>query len=179
MEEAWQLDLDGVALLRWPADRSLRRQLTALGMPRLLLLDPDQPVPRVVEPSEDWLRLPASADDVAARAALLRERAEPPIRPSLDDGGLLRVGDRWVAVSPPQVPVVSLLLEQFERVVRTDEVVEVYEARGGSSNVVAIRTLLGRIADRVAAVGLELVTIRQRGVMLRLAPVAEPLTAST
>ncbi|MGH9084031.1 MAG: hypothetical protein ACRDYW_01130 [Acidimicrobiales bacterium] len=169
MDRIWQLDLDGVAVMRWPADDALRWQLAGLGMPRLLLLEPGVSPPDLVGPSEDWLRLPASADDVAARAAMVRTRTASPDRPSLDDAGLLRVGAQWVAMSPAQLPVVSLLVERFERVVRTDEIVQAYATSGGSGSSMAVRTLMGRIAARATTVGLRVVTIRRRGAMLRLA----------
>jgi hypothetical protein len=178
VDRTWQLDLDGVALMRWPADDALRWQLAGLKMPRLLLLEPGVSPPELAGPSEDWLRLPASAEDVAARAAVLRSRAASPDRPSLDDAGLLRVGDRWVAMSPAQVPVVSLLVERFERVVRTEEIAEAYATAGGSGSSMAVRTLMGRIAARATTVGLRVVTIRRRGAMLRLAPDAHPVRSS-
>lgn len=147
-------------------------------MPRLLLLEPGVSPPELVGPSEDWLRLPASAEDIAARAAVLRARSASPDRPSLDDAGLLRVGAQWVAMSPAQLPVVSLLVERFERVVRTEEITEAYATAGGSRSSMAVRTVMGRIATRATTVGLRVVTIRRRGAMLRMAPEAHLVSSS-
>ena len=178
VERTWQLALDGVALRRWPADDALRWQLAGLGMPRLLLLEPGVSPPELVGRSEDWLRLPASAEDVAARAAVLRTQTASADRPSLDDAGLLRVGAQWVAMSPAQLPVVSLLVERFERVVRTEEIAHAYASAGGSASPMALRTLMGRIAARATTVGLRVVTIRRRGAMLSLAPDAQIVRSS-
>ena len=78
-----------------------------------------------------------------------------------------------MAVTPAQISVVRVLLEQLGRVVPTERIVEAYKAVGGSGHPVSVRTVLRRIGIRVAPLGLELVMVRRRGVMLSIHPRAE------
>jgi DNA-binding winged helix-turn-helix (wHTH) protein len=87
--------------------------------------------------------------------------------PLLDEDGLLHVGSAWVAITPSQMPVVSLLLEHPNEVVHTEAVIAACIAAGTSGHPASVRTLLTRLSRRLGAVGLELVTVRRRGVLLR------------
>lgn len=162
------LDAD-VSVLRWPAEDDLRQQLAWFGLPRILLVEPGQPPPALLDAREDWMRTPADRVDLRARAEAVRQRAgsttEPAI-PRLDEDGLLRVGAGWVALTPTQVPVVAMLLAHLDRVVRFDELIAAYEGSGGSGHPASVRTLVGRLAARVRPLGLELVSVRRRGVLL-------------
>ncbi len=166
-----------VSLVAWPADEDLRRHLSALDLPRLLLVDPTAAPPTSLDRKEDWVRLPAHSADLQARATALVERAASftgPPTPVLDDDGLLRVGACWVHVTTAQMPVVRLLVDRFDRVVSIDAIAAACIAAGGTGSLASVRTLLARLGRRLAGVGLELVTVRQRGVLLRtaLAPLA-------
>ena len=158
----------GVTLVRWPAEAAVRSGLAALGQPRLLLLDVGVAPPAPLDDLEDWVHWPPAPEELAARAANLRGRmtreAEPPI---LDGDGLLRRGDRWVAISDVQIPMIQHLLDHLGRVVRYSTIVEAYVAGGGTNRAASVRTVLSRLDGRVRPVGLEIVTIRRRGVMLR------------
>lgn len=160
-----------VTLLRWPADESIRLGLAALGRPRILLVDDGLQPPEPVDQLEDWLHWPPDPTDLMVRTNHLSRRAadETEQRPRLDDDGLLRFGNRWAAVSDPQVPLVQLLLVHLDRVVPFEQLVAIYREAGGSGHPASVRTVLARLGARVAEVGLELVTVRQRGVMLRVA----------
>jgi hypothetical protein len=169
-----------VTLVRWPAEAAVRAGLAALGQPRLLLLDVGISPPAPVDGLEDWVRWPPDPEDLAARVANLRgrvsEEVEPPV---LDDDGLLRRGDRWVAISDIQVPMIRHLLDNLGRVVRYAAIVEAYVAGGGTSRATSVRTVLSRLDGRVRPVGLEIVTIRRRGVMLRTIDVGPNVLALT
>ena len=162
----------GVAVLRWPRDGTVRRHLATFRQPRLLLVEPDSDPPELLDELEDWLRTPADAEDLQARSRDLHRRAarQEPSPPTIDEYGLLRVGPAWVDLTAAQAPVVSLLIDHLERVVPYESIGATYERAGGSRHAVAIRTLLARIADRVRPVGLELVTVRRRGVLLTQQP---------
>lgn len=84
----------------------------------------------------------------------------------LDEDGLLRVGDDWVAIPDAQLPVVTLLVDRFGKLVRRDALVRAYVEAGNSGNEASIRSLLARVGRRVARLGLKLHTVRGRGVML-------------
>lgn len=87
--------------------------------------------------------------------------------PRLDEDGLLRVGGDWVAVPDAQLPVVALLVDRFGTLVHRDAIVAAYVAAGHSGHEASIRSLLARISHRVEGLGLQLDTVRGRGVRLR------------
>jgi len=92
--------------------------------------------------------------------------APHPSKPFLDEDGLLRWHGRWVAIPDAQVPVVELLLERYGKVVRTSELVAAYERAGHSVSEASVRSLLSRIKQRVAGLGLNLLAVRGRGLIL-------------
>jgi hypothetical protein len=158
-----------VSVLRWPEDEELRRHLAMFALPRILLVEGPTRPPELLDELEDWMRTPADPADLRARSEVVRRRAQPsvaPPSPVLDDDGLLWMGTSWVALTAPQVPVVQVLLENLDRVVRFETVVAAYELAGGSGHPASVRTLLTRLGTRVRAVGLELITVRRRGVLL-------------
>jgi two-component system, OmpR family, response regulator len=162
----------GVSVLSWPQDAHVRAHLAAFRQPRILLVEQGATPPVPVDELEDWVRTPTDPEDLGARSRELHRRATDvvPQAPTIDDQGLLWVGRRWVDLTPAQAPVVSLLVENLERVVRYEAVVSTYERVGGSSHAASVRTLLTRIGHRVRPVGLDLVTVRRRGVLLTQQP---------
>ena len=163
-----------VSVLAWPSEDRLRQQLAWFGLPRVLLLQPGVLPPEPLDGLEDWMRIPADPADLQARSATLERRAAEPARraPFIDDDDLLWVGSTWVSVTGAQSPVVRLLLEHLDRVVRFESVIAAYVSAGGSGHPASVRTLLSRLGSRVRPVGLELVTVRRRGVILTTS--AEP-----
>ena len=161
-----------VSVLRWPDEEPLRRLLASFQLPRLLLVAQGHAPPGVIDDLEDWMRAPAEDLDLVARAHVLRHRARAVKRPSpaLDSDGLLRVGADWVALTPAQIPVVRVLLEQLGRVVHSERIADAYRSGGGSTHPGSLRTVLRRIGLRVAPLGLELVLVRRRGVLLTIHP---------
>jgi hypothetical protein len=104
-----------VALVRWPAEAERRASLNEAGAPCLLLVE-SGPAPVVSGPVEDWIRVPASDADIAARIESMRRRLEPtvedsPLSPVVDDHGILRWGERWVSLSPLEARLVGALVE--------------------------------------------------------------------
>ena len=162
-----------------PADAHVREHLATFRQPRILLVEPGVTPPVLLDELEDWMRTPADPDDLRARSRELHRRAldAAPASPTIDDQGLLWVGRSWVDLTPAQAPVVALLVEHLERVVRYDAVGATYESAGGSSHAASLRTLLTRIGSRVRPVGLELVTVRRRGVLLTQRPRARDCLA--
>lgn len=86
--------------------------------------------------------------------------------PRLDEDGLLRVGEQWVAIPDAQLPVVALLVDRYGQLVRTEAIAAAYVEAGNSGHDASIRSLVARVAHRVARLGLTLHTVRGRGVML-------------
>ena len=94
--------------------------------------------------------------------------ADPPV--ILDEDGLLRRGSRWVAIPAGMALVVQLLLEQAGTAMPLEQVMAAYVAAGGTLNRKAVRTALARLRRRIEPLGLELETIGQRSVALRVGP---------
>jgi len=94
-----------VAILQWPRDAGRRADLAGLGIPRLLVVAPGEPVPELAD-DEDWIREPAAERDIAARIAALRLRAGS-VR--LDDTSL-HTPRGTVPLSPSEVTVAAVLL---------------------------------------------------------------------
>lgn len=158
-----------VSIVEWPAADERRRHLARLGRPRLLLVSLGVQPPTPLDNLEDWIRSPADPIDLVTRVEHLAHRAAEaglPV-PILDHDGILRVGEAWVAITESQLPVVQVLVENRDRVVRLEVLVEAYVAGGGSDHPASVRTLLSRLAIRFGRLDLELVTVRRRGMLLR------------
>ena len=126
--------------------------------------------PDPIDCLEDWLRLPASDDEVQARTEAVRRRSElhgngPP---TLDDQGVLRVGDRWVALPPVEARITAALLERFGGVVGRDALARAGWPDGDPGrNAIDVHML--RLRRRLAVVGLVIRTVRSRGYLLEAA----------
>ena len=161
--------IPGVAVVEWPAEDLRRRHLARVGRPRLLLVPVGVHPPSPLDELEDWIRSPADPIDLMARSQHLWDRAatlDVP-EPMLDDDGLLWVGEAWVAITDAQLPVVRLLVDNRDRVVRLETLVAAYVEAGGSDLPASVRTLMSRLSNRLGPLGLELVTVRRRGMLLR------------
>jgi hypothetical protein len=157
-----------VHVLRWPDDRALRQELSSTRRPRLLLVPAGAEPPPMLDELEDWLRAPADPAEVAVRQRNLEQRAAEVARPSLDADGLLRVGERWVAIPVIQLGVVELLLRRFGRLVLLEDLTAAYVRAGGSGKATSIKTVVSRLTHRLGSVGLQLKKVRGRGVVLML-----------
>jgi hypothetical protein len=91
-------------------------------------------------------------------------------RPSIDEDGLLWFDDRWVALTELQVPVVGLLIDRLGVMVSASELAVPYAAAGGSDDPAALRSLMFRVAQQLASVGLAVTFARRRAGMLVTAP---------
>jgi hypothetical protein len=163
-----------VALLRWPAQEDQRARLEEDDRPRLLLLSRSCLAPVCSDELEDWVREPLDPDELEARTAKLRYLAGlRALRPRVDEHGLIRVGDRWVDLPPVQLPVASLLISRFGRVVSAEEIQAVYLNAGGSVHPKAVKAMVGRVKRRLSELDLVLMNIRDRGYLLESATGAE------
>ncbi|MEZ5133476.1 MAG: hypothetical protein R2699_00030 [Acidimicrobiales bacterium] len=108
-----------VALVRWPSEEDARDMLARRGRPRLLLVEDgiDPPMPGDV--LEDWIRVPAPERDVAVRVETLRRRLaeDRPSGPSIDDDGVVRVGDDWTTLPPVEARLMTTLIDGYRSVV--------------------------------------------------------------
>lgn len=154
--------------VRWPEQRDLRQTLAGECRPRLLLVDPDCAAPVAADDLEDWIRLPAPADDIEARVLglLRRVEAREGILPRIDHDGVLRHGDTWVALPPVEARLTRTLLDRLGAVVSRS----VLERAGWPDGTPARNTLdvhVHRLRRRLAEVDLEVRTVRARGYLLQ------------
>jgi DNA-binding response OmpR family regulator len=158
-----------VVLVRWPEESARIAELQGAATPRLLLVGPDAPPPTSIDPLEDWIRLPADDRDVRARVATLEARAETSAAPpALDQDGLLWFRDRWVSLSPVERELAAALVDRFGAVVGREVLARRAWPNGAPTrNALDVHVL--RLRRRIAAVGLELRTVRSRGYLLQAA----------
>lgn len=156
-----------VALLRWPLEEDRRQTLVARGLPRVLLVDDDHAAPVVVDAIEDWIRMPASQDDIDHRCRTVAARAatQQAIRPELDSDGVLRCGTEWVSLPPVEARLMAALLDRFGAVVSRDQLARAGWPKGAPGrNALDVHML--RLRRRIDPVGLVIRTVRSRGYLL-------------
>ncbi len=156
-----------VSLVRWPTEVERRTRLESICAPRLLLLEDESPPPLALDCLEDWVRVPATEEDVAARLASLRTRAAAHLvdRPDLDGDGVLRFGGGWVSLPPVEARLGRSLIERFGAVVSRDTLARSAWPDGPSGrNALDVHVL--RLRRRLVPVGLAIKTVRSRGYLL-------------
>jgi DNA-binding response OmpR family regulator len=168
-----------VVTLRWPLETERRAALAAAQAPRLLLVEGGSPAPQTEDCLEDWLRVPASEDDLRARAEALalRARTHLPTVPLLDKDGVLRFGSAWVPLPPVECRLMDALLERFGAVVHRETLARAAWPDGAPGrNALDVHVL--RLRRRLLPVALAIRTIRSRGYLLeKAASEARPLSA--
>lgn len=163
-------------LVRWPAERARREELVGLGVPRLLLVEDGHRAPEPADCCEDWVRVPASEEDVSSRVTALKFRADAhhangaagaaaELDPHLDDDGVLRANGTWVPVPPVEARLLRALLERYGAVTSRDLLSRAgWPHRAPDRNVLDVHVL--RLRRRIAPVGLVIRTVRSRGYLL-------------
>jgi DNA-binding winged helix-turn-helix (wHTH) protein len=156
-----------VLLVRWPVEEERRRRLAERGVARLLLVEDDAAPPELMDCLEDWIRLPASDGDRAARVEGLRRRHRL-LAPQLDEDGVLRFGGGWVSMSPLEARLVDVLLDHLGAVVERDVLRQsVWPATSPVANALDVH--ITRLRRRLAPLGLVIRTVRGRGFVLEFA----------
>jgi biotin operon repressor len=156
-----------VALLHWPAEAERRDQLVARGLPRLLVVATDAIPPSPPDCLEDWTREGTPESDLRVRIAGLECRASEHHQeaPLLDDDGVLRFGEHWVALPPVEARLAGLLVERFGAVVSRESL-----SRAGWPTTPTGRNALDvhilRLRRRIHNVGLSIRTVRSRGYLM-------------
>jgi hypothetical protein len=165
-------DRSAPVVIRWPSDQDRRRELADLGVPRLLLVDSNASPPICADALEDWVRLPSDERDIDARMNSLRARASvwaPSTRPQLDGNGRLLRGLRWVALSPIEEQLCTLLLCEFGEVV-SDRTLLGRAWPEGAGTPTGLRLQMTRLRRRIADLGLEVRSVRGKGYVLQDRP---------
>jgi DNA-binding response OmpR family regulator len=167
-----------VELVAWPAEAERRSVLERDGVPRLLMVASGSPPPPPAgDCLQDWVRVPADGEEVAFRVLGLQHRArhhESPL-PAIDDDGVLRHGDSWVALPPIEAHLARVLTERFGGVVGRDALMRSGWAVGprpARRNVLDVHML--RLRRKLAPIDLVVRTIRGRGYLLEPAQDGPP-----
>jgi hypothetical protein len=63
-----------IACVPWPSEADRRADLARAGVPRLLFVEPGAAPPDLWDLDEDWVRVPATAEEVTLRASTLQSR---------------------------------------------------------------------------------------------------------
>lgn len=163
-----------VVLVRWPSDGARRAALRAGGVARLLLVEEGEEPPLPDDCLEDWVRVPAPESEVRARVEALLRRAHRHVRgrPVLDRDGVLRLGDRWVALPPIEARIALPLVERFGAVVGRETLARAGWP-GGAPGRNALDVHMLRFRRRIEPLGLTVRTVRARGYALE-APLPPP-----
>lgn len=154
--------------MRWPSERGRREQLRRQRRPRLLLLEDDAAPPHLADCLEDWIRLPAADFDFKARADSLVVRAQCHLGTGPEiDGGVVRVGDGWVSLTPLESRLAEVLLQRMGTVASRDTLVRAGWPEGTQArNTLDVHVV--RLRRRLSTVGLALRTVRSRGYLLEM-----------
>jgi DNA-binding response OmpR family regulator len=157
-----------VAVLHWPAQADEAKELAAGGRARLLLVATDADPPAFEDALWEWVRLPADERDVAARLLMLTRRLEPNDVevPRVDASGRLLFRSAWVALSPTESRLASVLAENFEAIVPASELGRRGWPAGMWGNN-ALRVHVTRLRHRLAPLGLEVLAVRSQGFILQ------------
>ncbi len=155
-----------VVILQWPDQADRVEELERLGIPRLLLVEPDCPPPPSTSCLEDWLRLPV--DDASLRARLVALAAHArrhPMVPVLDEHGQLSHRGESVFLSNTDKRIALVLIEQFGRVVSEESLLERARPEGGNDQT--LRVNVSRLRRRIAPLGLAITCVRGHGYLLQ------------
>jgi hypothetical protein len=154
-------------VLMWPRDRERLVAARREGVPRLVLVDAAASPPAGSDILEDWIRLPATDDDIRWRVENLELRAvgRSDQRPVLDPEGLLRHEGRITVLTPIEHRLLDVLVERYRLVVSRHELFQAGWP-GEEPNANALDVHLVRLRRRIGEVGLRLRTVRQRGYLL-------------
>ncbi|MEW6155613.1 MAG: winged helix-turn-helix domain-containing protein [Actinomycetota bacterium] len=156
-----------VALLRWPDESGRRQRLSLAGGPRLLLVADGSTPPPVLDCLEDWIRVPASEEEVRARvhALAVRRAAHHHDAPGIDADGVLRYRNRWVSLPPLEARLTELLLSRYGAVVSREALAHSGWPDGANGrNALDVHVL--RLRRRLEPLGLAIRTVRSRGYLL-------------
>lgn len=155
-----------VRILSWPNEAELRDHYRALGVPRLLIVDPTASAPVSTDIWEDWVRPPIRQSDLEARVAALRSRAAALRVPQLDSAGILRLGSQSVPLSPIQADLARMLLDNFGKLVPRVKLDDLLSSRATNASRNMLDLHIMRLRRRIRPLRLVIHTARARGYLL-------------
>ena len=156
-----------VAIVRWPEEADRLGALARVGHLRLLLVAPEITPPLEYDSCTDWIRLPASDEDIHQRVKGLRQRARRLPPPTLDKYGVLRREPLWVCLSPVETRILAALLEKPGSVCSRQNLAMSGWSEG-PTDARSITAAIKRVRRRIEPLGLAIRTVRQRGYFLEI-----------
>ena len=158
-------DHHDVVVLRWPEQALDVERLDALGIPRLLLVEPDAAPPQVSSCLQDWIRLPADDADVRARIEVLSHRPTwHPSLPHVDDVGLLSYRHHSLFLSPLDERLARVLIQHFGELVAEETLLE--HGWPSGTSIEAMRVQVSRMRRRISPLGLGITRVRHSGYVM-------------
>ncbi len=151
-----------VVLVEWPAEETKRSRLARQGLPRLLVVAESAAAPTECDVFEDWIRMPASEEDVDARVVRsLQRRAleHNEATPTVDATCLLRFGHSSVALAPLHAQLAAPLVNEFESAVSRQQLIHA-GWQGHPPSEDSLDCGIARLATAIGPIGL---TIRDVG----------------
>ncbi len=92
---------------------------------------------------------------------------------TLDEFGILRHRDTWVALSPVETTVMTLLLQDYGSVVSSPSLARaVWPEEEPRPERRGVHVIIFRLRKRIEPLGVAIATIRGQGFMLHLPPAA-------
>ncbi|HEY4378581.1 MAG TPA: helix-turn-helix domain-containing protein [Acidimicrobiales bacterium] len=164
-----------VELVRWPADEDRLDEVRSVGGARLVLVAEGIRPPVPADALEDWIRLPASEEDIQLRVQVLSDRARSNTLPApeIDEGGLLRFAGLWVSLPPVEHRLTAALLDRYRAVVSRESLARAGWPEGTPGrNVLDVHIV--RLRRRLSPLGLAIRTVRSRGYLLEEGAAALP-----
>jgi hypothetical protein len=156
-----------VVLVRWPEDASELPRLRELGSPRLIVVSPDHEPPEDNDPVSDWIRLPATDEDLQARVRVLERRASTwADTPVLTGDGRLSFHGRWIGLSATAERLLGVLVAKYGAVATLRDLQCAGWPNGEGKND-GLRVHVAKLRPPLRRLGLEIVVVRERGYVLQ------------
>jgi DNA-binding response OmpR family regulator len=140
-----------------------------MGVLRLLIVEGGVPAPVCADAREDWVRAPITDDDLRARIATLRAKAEASLLPQVSPHGVLRYDGQTITVSPTATDLLECLIRRFGQPVSRTTLLECLPDRPGDRSRNALDLHIMRIRRRIAPLGLSIRTVWGLGYLIEVA----------
>jgi hypothetical protein len=158
----------GVAVVQWPAEAAWRDELVGRGLARLLVVAEGAVPPLGADALEDWVRADVDPVERYIRTERLRRRQAAREPAVLDEDGVLRRGSWWVALSPREVEVATVLLARPGVLVGRAELEEAVSSPASGDRRRLTDAAVRRFHRRIAPLGLRVHTMRSAGFLLEM-----------
>ena len=162
-----------IAALRWPEEESARQRLARDGVPRLLLVAEAIEPPVCADCLEDWIRVPTDDADLHARLSALAARRSVHKPLSIDEYGVVHLGNSLRLLGPAERALARPLIEDFGKVVSTATLEQSLEGKPHDRSL-SLRILMSRLRKRLAPFGVSVSCVRNVGYVMHPSDPPDP-----